>query len=129
MANKPKFLDATKLHELFSYDPETGLVCLKVASRKNPAGYVFGRSDPADYIRLRFEGSSVSAARAIWVMQTGEQPIVIDHVNGVPRDNRWKNLRSVSVQENSLNRPAARIKAGKPGPLDTSESEYGQHYS
>ena len=43
------------------------------------------------------------AHRVIWFMFNGEWPKVIDHENGNPSDNRWVNLRNVSLQENSKN--------------------------
>lgn len=44
------------------------------------------------------------AHRVVWKMHTGEDADQIDHVNGVPNDNRINNLRNVSHQENHKNR-------------------------
>jgi hypothetical protein len=128
MALKPLYLDPEILRAKFNYDPKTGLISLKEANQRTKAGHVYGSSDPKLYIRVPYGKKFVAAHRVAWVLMTGDQPIYIDHINGLPHDNRWKNLRSVNVSENIKNRPAFRIKAGKSGPLDTEESIYGQHY-
>jgi len=44
------------------------------------------------------------AHRVIWALTHGEWPVdQIDHINGVKDDNRIKNLRAVTHQENSKN--------------------------
>lgn len=128
MALLPNYLDPEALHAKFRYDPETGHVSLKEANQRTRAGHIYGSTRPENYVRLPFGKTSIAAHRAAWVLMTGEQPQYIDHINGVPHDNRWANLRSVSPSENMKNRSASRIKAGNPGPLDTTESIYGQHY-
>lgn len=47
---------------------------------------------------LRFK-----AHRVIWLMEHGEWPQVIDHIDGDPFNNRLSNLRSVSQSENAKN--------------------------
>lgn len=49
-------------------------------------------------------GVKYYAHRVIWKLETGEEAETIDHINGDPGDNRFANLRSVSAQENGLNR-------------------------
>lgn len=44
------------------------------------------------------------AHRIIWLLAYGELPKnQIDHINGIPDDNRLDNLRSVSHRQNALN--------------------------
>lgn len=43
------------------------------------------------------------AHRIIWKMITGEEPECIDHINGFPSDNRWRNLRAATYSLNRAN--------------------------
>jgi hypothetical protein len=47
--------------------------------------------------------------RIAWLMQTGVWPVnEIDHVNGIPSDNRLINLREATHRQNNRNRPCHR---------------------
>ncbi|MEO0449071.1 MAG: HNH endonuclease signature motif containing protein [Pseudomonadota bacterium] len=46
---------------------------------------------------------TLRAHRVIWTMVHGEEPNVVDHINGVRADNRLTNLRSVTASQNSQN--------------------------
>ncbi len=90
-----------ELLNLFQYSPETGEFLWK----RN--GKVAGSlTDPnrKRYRQVHFDGRTVYAHRVIWKMVTGSDPEVIDHVNGDGTDNRWENLRSTSIAQNTLNR-------------------------
>lgn len=50
-----------------------------------------------------FHGRKLLAHRVIWKMVFGEEPNIIDHINGDPGDNRLENLRNVSQVENGGN--------------------------
>lgn len=55
-----------------------------------------------------------SAHRVIWKLVTGEEPEIIDHINGIRHDNRFENLRSVSDSTNLKN--AKKRKSNRPYP-------------
>lgn len=55
------------------------------------------------YRRGCVKGSYLYAHRVIWKMETGEDPVVIDHIDGDTLNNKYSNLRSVSQAENSRN--------------------------
>ena len=58
-------------------------------------------------------GRRAAAHRVIWKWMTGEDPINIDHIDGVRSNNVWSNLRNVTVGENHRN--TARRKTNKTG--------------
>lgn len=49
-------------------------------------------------------GVSYLAHRVIWKMQTGEDPIEVDHDDGNRANNRFNNLKSLTHQQNALNK-------------------------
>lgn len=59
------------------------------------------------YRRGTILGKTLAAHRVIWLLETGEWPDVVDHINGVKDDNRFVNLRSVSHAENCRNQKLA----------------------
>ena len=80
---------------MFSYDKETGILTPSEGIRR----YLMG-----GYIYFRFDDKNWASHRIIWKMETGEDPVEIDHINGVRDDNRWSNLRSVTPSQNSRNK-------------------------
>ena len=107
------------LRECFTYDRLTGLLFWKKRPRLHfasdreckrwnaryagsaaftfitPKGYRFGSIDKSTYF----------AHRVVWKLVTGkEPPIIMDHVNRSPADNRFENLRFASFSSNQINR-------------------------
>lgn len=63
----------------------------------------------AGYARGNLFGRSVMAHRAAYCLMKGAWPKhQIDHVNGVRDDNRWKNLREATNQQNQQNSSSAK---------------------
>lgn len=57
------------------------------------------------YLEIRLGDNKLHKLhRVIWKIMTGEDPYLpIDHINSIPWDNRWANLRLATHQENSRN--------------------------
>lgn len=109
------------LHECFSYDQDTGSLIWKERpishfenSNRDPAwemrrrnanlsGKNFGSTHSHGYLRGSLDREMLYAHRVIWKMVHNEEPNIIDHVNGIPTDNRIQNLVSGTSSENSRN--------------------------
>lgn len=100
---------ATKLSEVLSYCPDTGLLRWKVARGRCTKGAVAGYDTGRGYIGVRVFGRCQYAHRVAFILMTGREPDhQIDHINGNRCDNRWENLREVSCAENMMNRSVSR---------------------
>lgn len=93
-----------RLKELFTYDPATGLFTRRIDTQRKRAGTIIKPMRSAPYHTIVVDGTTYMAHRLVWKFVTGEEPNVIDHINGRTRDNRIVNLRNVTVLENTWNR-------------------------
>lgn len=123
------------LHQLFSYDPETGKLFWK---ERDVSWFKDGRRSAqgnADWWNKRFAGKEAFTARegagyrsggifgvvykahhVAWVIVHGSISGEIDHINGVKDDNRLCNLRDVTRAVNMQNKPRnANNVSGVPG--------------
>ena len=67
----------------------------------DPAGFVDGQG----YRRVGLFGKHFQAHRIVWMLVHGEWPTGdLDHINGVPGDNRIENLRIATSSQNAANR-------------------------
>lgn len=97
-----KDITAERLRHLVCYDPDTGAFT-------RPDGVPVGCKIRLGYVMLWLDGRSWYAHRLAWLYMTGHWPKKhIDHINGNPSDNRWANLRDVTVQANAQNRHRVR---------------------
>lgn len=90
------------LKEHIVYDPTTGVIkYIKKKTYKNRQL----RYDSKGYLMVSIDGKSYRAHRVIWFYMKNSWPEnEIDHINGVKDDNRWCNLRDVTLQINQQNR-------------------------
>ena len=120
MADKADITPAM-LRQLLDYDPETGLFVW----RPRDASWFTDAMRTADqqargwnttfagksalthrkkgYLQGVILGCGFSAHRVALAIQYGHWPKYIDHINGVPSDNRICNLRDVTSKENQRN--------------------------
>ncbi|QNB14270.1 HNH endonuclease [Paraburkholderia tropica] len=94
-------------NEFFHYDAETGAITLKndVATLKTKQGEQVGSKIASGYIQVYVpEIGSVYAHRLAFLLMTGSWPKnIVDHINHIPDDNRWENLRDVDYSANNHN--------------------------
>ncbi len=109
------------LRECFSYDPETGLFTWRVrpdshfsdpavaamCNKQNAGRRAFVAVDPDGYPRaeLRYEGRRVrmKAHRVAFKLLTGDEPEVVDHIDGDTLNDKARNLRAATVTTNRWN--------------------------
>lgn len=101
-------LTAASVRQLVSYDPETGIFTSLVGGGRFHRGRQTGSANKCGYVRVYVAGRYYKAHRLAWFYMTGEWPAAIDHINGDGCDNRWANLRNVSVAVNNENLRGAR---------------------
>ncbi|KYJ87519.1 HNH endonuclease signature motif containing protein [Sulfurovum riftiae] len=92
-----KQLTQERLKALFLYDPTSGVFTRKKTGKS-------ATNTHNGYIRIGIDYQEYYAHRLAFLYMLGEFPQgVVDHKNHVKIDNRWDNLRSVTIQENSKN--------------------------
>ena len=104
------------LKQHYTYDAERGKLVRRETGRM-VKGSMMGRYMSCN-IKKRNKVMHFLYHRAVWAVVHGYLPMIIDHINGNPYDNRIENLREVSASENNMNtihpwRPNART--GLPG--------------
>lgn len=98
-----------ELLEALTYCPESGVLRWRWRDdhldswNARFAGSIAFRTKTGGYRAGKFNGVTYFAHRIIWKMLHGDDPEVIDHINGDPSDNRASNLRSGSQSENCRN--------------------------
>lgn len=99
-------IDQDYLKEHFNYDPETGIFTVrKQVSFRCPPGYICGWKNELGYLHVRINFKQYKLHRLAWLYVYGEWPVGhIDHINGIPSDNRISNLRICTDTQNIHNR-------------------------
>lgn len=102
-------LTQTTVKERLLYNPDTGVFTnikpIGGVKLHSTAGYL--RKD--GYCGIKILGKEYLVHRIAYLYMTGNFPTEqIDHINRIPSDNRWCNLRAVTQNENQINRPIQR---------------------
>ena len=97
------------LRELFSYDPETGLLTRKISlGSRGMCGCVAGSLNNLGYLTVGILGRKIGVHRVAWAIHFGAWPVNdIDHKDGVKSHNWVQNLRDVTADVNIQNRKSA----------------------
>lgn len=98
-------LTAERLRELVEYDPITGVFIRRVKLYKTGViGEPIGCVNAAGRVELSIDGGIYFAHRIAWLYMTGKWPAnVIDHIDGDPLNNTFRNLRDVTQFGNMQN--------------------------
>jgi hypothetical protein len=131
---------AEYLRQCFIYDPETGSLTWRTSRPREHfttdagqrrwitqvAGRPAGSLNRHLYVSINRVGYQVH--RVIWKMVSGIDPTKeIDHRNGDKTDNRWRNLREATRQQNVLNTPRRKQKGTLPKGVSVNHKRYAAH--
>lgn len=101
-------LTQARLHELLSYDPETGVFTRKIKVGNMPAGSIAGGIRKDGYLQISVDYVRILTHRLAWLYVHGSFPAGdIDHIDGNRQNNAISNLRDVDRATNlqNLKRP------------------------
>jgi hypothetical protein len=104
-------LTQERLHELLSYNPDTGIFT-NLTQRKGSSkkGTVAGSKHSSGYIHITIDSKKYRAHRLAWLYVHGNFPEkYLDHINEIKDDNRLVNLRLATKQENGHNMSSPHI--------------------
>lgn len=97
-------MNTNTLNELFTYNPETGLIYWKAKGKGRIKKKEAGTLLHSGYIGICIGNRRVQAHRIAWTLFHGTKPKnQIDHINGIKTDNKIKNLREASNSQNGKN--------------------------
>jgi hypothetical protein len=102
-----KDLSHSRLLEVLSYNPETGVFHWRIAlNGRVRAGDVAGSTHASGYRNISIDKGRYQAHRLAWFYVHGTWPqSFIDHKDGVRSDNRIANIRPATRLQNNRNRP------------------------
>lgn len=109
-AEATKFSNPPTVEEVssvYAYNSADGTLSRKNRMGHVKAGPVSQRPSFYGYLRTHYRGHEYKVHRLIYLLETGEYPEQIDHINGVMTDNRISNLRATGPVENGTNRKIA----------------------
>lgn len=103
-------LTAKYVRSILDYNPETGDFFWKfrtdVGKRWNSlyAGKKAGCLDHFSHEQISINSKKYLSHRLAYLLMMGEWPDQeMDHINGIPNDNRWENLRNITHSQNMMN--------------------------
>lgn len=117
-------LTPARLRELFSYDPESGLLTWAVNRGPAKVGDTAGIVGNRGHIKVKVHGKCYQGHRIIWAIVTGEWPAgEVDHIDACKTNNRWTNLRlgDDTITAQNIRRARKNSKTGVLGVLHSTK--------
>lgn len=114
-----------ELQRVFLYSPSSGELIWRARDdvprrvRKRFAGKPAGHKSGRGYVQVWVWGRLYLAHRVVWKMHHGDEPAILDHIDGNPANNRIENLRPANQVQNQANRKRTRGRALPKGVLGT----------
>lgn len=106
-------------HLKYVYHKRSGIL----TNRKT--GKQAGTIDKNGYVSTSFTSElSCGVHRIAFLMMKGRWPIIIDHINHIRHDNRWKNLREVTAAQNNQSNKYKTSKTGIVGVTISEANNY-----
>lgn len=106
----PMMITRDDLIGLLRYDPVDGtFTWRRDVGRRVKAGQTAGCRHVRGFIVIRIRRRPYMAHRLAWLYMTGNNPLEIDHANGMPCDNRFVNLRNCTRTQNEANKIKSRV--------------------
>jgi hypothetical protein len=96
-------LTTSEVRDLFDYDPITGQLSRKLATKGYLAGRSITRKTDKGYLVTTVNGRSYKVHHLVWVWHGNESTTEIDHKNRNRSDNRIDNLRPCTRIQNLIN--------------------------
>lgn len=85
-------LTQSRLKTILHYDPETGMFRWRVSNGAAKAGRLAGSLRPNGYLHIGVDCNRYYSHRLAWLYVYGVWPKdQLDHINGIPNDNRIAN--------------------------------------
>ncbi len=110
MSVKERLVTQKHLRQILKYKKKKGLfIWKKNFGRRFVKDHIAGWKDSTGYRSIMINGYSYLEHRLAFLYVKGYFPEKhVDHINGIKHDNRWRNLREVSVSCNMRNAKIAR---------------------
>ena len=98
-------IECKRLQQLFIYNPTTGILVRRISRGGMASGEEVGCKSKNGALIVRVDYEIHYVHRVVFAMHYGRWPnSQIDHINGIPNDNRIENLREATASQNSSNR-------------------------
>jgi len=96
-----------EVRSLFDYDAASGALRWKQnRGRNKTAGQIAGTRRRDGYCAVKIVGHNYLVHRLAWAWTYGEWPMLLDHIDMDPSNNRLANLRAATHSQNKANRGA-----------------------